>query len=83
MVTHMKTTVDLSDSLLKAAKRDARDRGTTLRALIEEGLRRVLKDKVAQAPFTLRRASFKGTGRNPETVSWGAARGLIYPDGAE
>lgn len=35
----MKTTVEIDDELLKAAKRAAVDEGTTLRCLIEEGLR--------------------------------------------
>lgn len=39
----MKTTVDLDPELLKAAKRCAIDEGTTLRALVEDGLRERLK----------------------------------------
>jgi hypothetical protein len=35
----MKTTVDIDDELLKAAKRAAVDEETTLRELIEDGLR--------------------------------------------
>ena len=35
----MKTTVEIDDELLKAAKRAAIDEGVTLRQLIEEGLR--------------------------------------------
>ena len=38
MVTHMKTTVDIADSLFEAARRAAARERTTLRALIEEGL---------------------------------------------
>jgi hypothetical protein len=74
----MKTTVEISDALLKAAKRKARARGLTLRALIEEGLRRVLKDQESSGPFRLRRASFRGEGRSDETRSWEAVRELIY-----
>ena len=79
----MKTTIELSDALLKAAKRGARTRGITLRALIEEGLRRVLRDAERQPAFQLRRASFKGEGRNPEATSWDAVRDFIYPAGSE
>ncbi len=43
MRRHMRTTVDLSDAVMIQAKRLARERGTTLRALLEEGLRLVLK----------------------------------------
>ena len=48
MVTHMKTTIELSDALLRAAKRSARARGVTLRAIVEEGLRRVLREAVSR-----------------------------------
>ena len=42
MVSHMKTTVDLPDDLLIRAKKRAVDSRTTLRVLIERGLRREL-----------------------------------------
>ena len=38
----MKTTLNLDDELLARAKRRARDRGTTLTAVVEDGLRAVL-----------------------------------------
>ncbi len=46
----MKTTVEIDDALLKAAKRAAVDEGTTLRTLIEEGLRNrvALSDRQAR-----------------------------------
>ena len=39
MLRHMSTTVRLDDGLLDQARREAERRGTTLTALIEEGLR--------------------------------------------
>lgn len=45
MSRHMRTTVRLSDALLKAAKREAARRGETLTALIDQGLRLVLAQK--------------------------------------
>ncbi len=44
MGTHMKTTIEISDALFDTAKDVARSRQTSLRALIEEGLRRVLSE---------------------------------------
>ncbi len=39
MSRHMRTTVRLEDALLDQAKREARRRGLTLTALLEQGLR--------------------------------------------
>jgi hypothetical protein len=83
MVTHMKTTIEISDALLKAAKRSARARGVTLRALVEEGLRRVLRDDAKPRPFRLRRASFRGEGAAADVQDWDAVRPLIYPGRGE
>ena len=66
MGTLMKTTIEISDALFEAAKRQARERGTTLRALVEEGLRTVLDSKPDAAAFTLRDASVEGEGLWPE-----------------
>lgn len=46
----MKTTIELSDDLLLAAKRLALERRTTLRALVENGLRRELAGDEDTAP---------------------------------
>ena len=61
----MKTTVDISDSLLREARRLATRQGVTLRTLIERGLHRVVAETKQQAPFKLRRATFKGKGLQP------------------
>lgn len=42
MVIHMKTTIDLPDDLLVEAKKRAAEERSTLRALFERALRRVL-----------------------------------------
>ena len=62
MGTHMKTTIDLSDALFAKAKDVARERQTTLRALVEEGLRRVLNDATTpgKPTFTLKDARVHG-----------------------
>ena len=40
--THMKTTIELPEELFLQAKRSALEQGTTLKALIESGLRHTL-----------------------------------------
>ena len=45
----MKTTVEISDALFNSAKELVQQNQTTLRALVEEGLRRVLADSHARA----------------------------------
>ncbi len=80
MGTHMKTTVELSDALLQAAKAEAAVRGTTLRSLLEEGLRRVLNEGPPDRAFTLPDASVGGRGLDSDVRegSWDAVRTLIY-----
>jgi hypothetical protein len=77
----MKTTIELSDAALAEARRVAEREGTSLRALVEEGLRRVLADRRARrGGFRLRRATFKGKGVSPEFEGerWPAVRDAIY-----
>ena len=80
MVSHMKTTIDISDPLMTEAKAvAARDR-TTLRALIEEGLRRVLGDRRKSGRFRVRKASFRGKGLQPQVGEgrWDRIRDIAY-----
>jgi hypothetical protein len=76
----MKTTVDISDSLLAQARRVAAREGVTLRTLIERGLYRVVGDPTPTEPFKLRRASFKGDGLQEEfrDPSWDRLRDAAY-----
>jgi hypothetical protein len=61
----MKTTIEIADPLLKEAKKAAAREGTTLRALVERGLRQVLTDgKKRRRPF--RMVTFKGEGLQSE-----------------
>lgn len=85
MGTHMKTTIELGDSLLAEAKRVAAEENTTLRALVEAGLREVLaKHRMRAAPFRLRRVTAKGKGLRPQLrgASWQTLRDLAYGDPA-
>ncbi len=58
----MKTTIDLSDALFESAKQRAQQSQTTLSALVEEGLCRVLADNPVQPKqaFELKDASVHG-----------------------
>lgn len=83
MGTHIKTTIELGDSLLAEAKRAAAEENTTLRALVEAGLREVLaKRRKRAAPFRLRRVTVKGKGLQPqlEGAPWHTLRDLAYGD---
>lgn len=66
MVSHMKTTVEISDPMLTLAKETAHREGTTLRSLIEEGLRLALERRQGGKRFRLRDASVDGQGIRPE-----------------
>ena len=69
----MKTTIEMSDPLFKSAKELAQRSKTTLRALIEEGLRRVISDAQvnARSAFKLQKASVGGKGLlMPEPANW-------------
>jgi hypothetical protein len=76
----MKTTVDLPEALLRRAKRLAAREGTTVRALVEESLRRVLSEREREGRFKLRPVTFKGEGLNPDISKdgWEGVRDLIY-----
>jgi len=76
----MKTTIEISDSLLEEAKKLAAKEGTTVRAFVEQGLRRVLSERKRRGVFRLRKASFKGNGLQPGVASgsWERIRDTIY-----
>jgi hypothetical protein len=76
----MKTTVEIPDSLLAEVRRLAAREGTTVRALVEQGLRRVIAERKQSRGFRLRRATFKGDGLQPgvAAASWERIRELAY-----
>jgi hypothetical protein len=80
MVSNMKTTIDIADSLLAEARAVAAREGTTVRSLVEEGLRLALQRHSEGEPFHLRPAGFQGDGLRPEVSleHWDQIRGLIY-----
>lgn len=76
----MKTTLDISDALLRDARNLAANEGTTLRALVEQGLRQVVAEKKRKPTFRLRKASFKGDGLRSELedAGWDRLRDFVY-----
>lgn len=84
--THMKTTVDISDALFESARRLAVQRGTTMRSLIEEGLRSVLQThRALPRRFALRDASVGGNGAadGVDLGDWTQIRALIYDESSQ
>jgi hypothetical protein len=61
----MRTTVRLPDDLLRRAKQTARNRNTTLTALIEQGLREVLRPGRAAVKFEMPPVSKETGGLQP------------------
>ena len=82
-IASMKTTLDISDPLLREARKVAAREGTTLRSLVEQGLRRVVAEKKRRPAFRLRKASFKGRGLREELrdAGWEHLRDLAHRGG--
>lgn len=81
MVAHMKTTIDIADALLAEAKQVAAAERTTLRSLVEQGLREAIeKRRRNTGRFRLRNASVRGHGLQPgiREGDWEQIRDLIY-----
>jgi hypothetical protein len=78
----MKTTVELPERLLREAKQAAVRERTTVKALIERGLRSVLSGRRPPKRFRLRRAAFRGDGlvAGRSLRDWEAIRDLTYSE---
>jgi len=64
----MKITVEIPNPVRQQARELAAREKATLRALVEEGLPRVIAAR-RQPPFRLRRASFRGQGLHPDVAN--------------
>lgn len=67
MVSCMKTTIEIPDDLLIEAKKRAAETRTTIRALVEHGLRRELRERAR-----------RGESRRP-AIRWVTAKGGLPP----
>lgn len=76
----MKTTVEISDELLEKAKKLAAKRRTTLRAIIEQGIRNTIKEQQRSVKYVLPDMSVDGNGLQPEFESkaWSDIRDAAY-----
>ena len=76
----MKTTIDIADPILREARKLANREGTTLRALVEQGLRHVISERKQKQPFRLRLITSGGRGLRPELqdAGWDEIRDLSY-----
>ncbi len=80
MASHMKTTIQIPDSLFEEARRLAEREHTTLKALVEQALRRTLAERKRREKFQLRKATFKGKGLQSAVAgaSWEQIREMSY-----
>lgn len=76
----MKTTIDISDALAQEAKDLAAKRGTTFRAIVEQGIRCALQEFQQTESFQLADKSVTGNGLQSEfrNKSWAAIRHSAY-----
>jgi Arc/MetJ family transcription regulator len=82
MLAHMRTTVDIPDSLTKQVKQLASKRNVSFKDLVEEALRTLVANARTQPDFRLRDASFSGDGLQPnvEIDNWDQIRSLAYEE---
>ena len=80
MVYHMKTTIQIPDSLFEEVRKLAQREQTTMKAIVEDGLRRIVSERQRRTRFRLRKATFKGKGLQPHLAgsSWEQIRELGY-----
>ena len=76
----MKTTIEISDCILKEAKRLAHDQNVTLRSLTEEGLRKVIEERSTRSPRRVKPVTFRGKGLSAEFqgATWQRIRDAAY-----
>lgn len=77
----MKTTLEIADPLLRKAKQLAARDGTTLRALVEEGLQTVVTERTRpDTPYEWKIRPFRGDGFTDEfkNADWSKIRNASY-----
>jgi hypothetical protein len=76
----MKTTIEIADSLLDEAREIAAEDKTTLRALVDRGLRREIDERRSRKRRPFKMLTVKGKGLRPEfaDADWARIRDAIY-----
>ena len=76
----MKTTVEISDNLLRRTRQVAREANVTLRALVEEGLELVLRRRTKRTDFKASPVTCGGEGLSPRFrgAAWDRIREAAY-----
>ncbi len=81
MVIWVKTTIDIADVLLRAAKRRAQQRETTLKVVVEDALREYLQPtKKRKTKYKWKDLSVGGEGlvAGVDPSNWNQIRSIIY-----
>jgi hypothetical protein len=78
----VKTTIDIADDLLRRSQQLAKREGSTLRAVLEEGLRLVLNERQTSGSRPFRFPTFGKDGLNAEfgEADWEKIRTAIYSE---
>ena len=76
----MKTTIEISDNLLRRTKALAHRENLTLKDIVEEGLELALRAREGRKPHKVEPVVFEGQGLAPEFrgASWAQVRSAIY-----
>lgn len=76
----MKTTVEIPDELMKKAKALAARRGTSLRSIIERGIRTTLSEERRRVQYELPERSVNGMGLQTgfKRGEWADIRNAVY-----
>ncbi len=76
----MKTTIEISDDLLKRSRSAAKREGTTLRNVVEDGLRLALHERKQRPAKTITLPIYGGSGMTDEfhDADWERIRAASY-----
>ena len=75
----MKTTIEIADGFFEEAKARAAATNTSLRALVEQGLRAVLAEPLAKEPYRMADAGVRGEGL-AEGIGWDELLDCAYDE---